>query len=136
MSIIEKQSNLGRSIYEINSNTIKELATLSRENIEKYIDTNRTFGEKLPEVKDISTFVTLQREYGENIWNNVKEAVSTHNGIVRQAFEDTRLAFEEAYTPESTDSAESAESVESKPAKPASKAKAKAKAKVATSVAA
>jgi hypothetical protein len=127
MSIIEKQTTLGRSIYEINTNTIKDLATLSRENIEKYFDTSRTFGEKLPEVKDISTFVTLQREYGENIWSNVKEAVSAHNGIVRQAFEDTRTAFEEAYTTQET---------ESKPAKPAPKAKAKAKVKAETSAAA
>jgi len=120
MNIIEKQSKLGKSIFEINTNTVKELANLQKDNIEKYFDTNRSFGEKLPEVKDISSFVSLQREYTESIWNGVKEAVSAHSGIVRDAFAETRVAFEEAYTTVET---------EVKTAKPAPKTKVKAKAK-------
>ena len=63
MNIIEKQTELGKSLYEINTATLSEMATLTRNNIEKYFETNRTFGEKLPEVRDPSTFFNLQREY-------------------------------------------------------------------------
>ena len=123
MNVIEKQSKLGKDIFEINTNTLKELANLQKDNVEKYFDANRAYGEKLPEVKDVSSFVSLQREYTESLWNGVKDAFSTHNGIVRGAFEETRHAFEEAYTSES------------KAAKPAPKTKAKAKAKAKTKAA-
>ncbi len=126
MSIIEKQTTLGRSIIGINTNTVKELVTLQRENIETYFATNQTFSEKLPEVTDLSTFVALQREYGETLWSNAKTAVETHNGIVRHAFEEARDAVKVAFrgevgTDEVTVDAE----------KPAQKAKAKVKAKAA-----
>ena len=121
MSIIERQTELGRSIVEINTNTLKELATLQRENIEKYFSTNRTYGAKLPEVNDLSSFVSLQRDYTETLWSNVKEAVETQNGVVRSAFEATREALTKAFT------TEQAEEVVTE--KPAAKAKPKAKAK-------
>ena len=121
MSIIERQTELGRSIVEINTNTLKEWATLQRENIEKYFSTNRTYGAKLPEVNDLSSFVSLQREYTETLWSNVREAVETQNGIVRSAFEATREALTKAFT------TEQAEEVVTE--KPAAKAKPKAKAK-------
>ena len=124
MSIIERQTELGRSIVEINTNTLKELATLQRENIEKYFSTNRTYGAKLPEVSDLSSFVSLQREYSETLWSNVREAVETQNGIVRSAFEATREALTKAFT------TEQAEEVVTE--KPAAKAKPKAKAKAET----
>lgn len=121
MSIIERQSELGRSIIEINTNTLRELVTLQRENVEKYFSTNRSFSEKLPEVKDVSSFVGLQREYGETLWGNVKDAVETHNGILRGAFEETRLALAKAFTTEET--------VEEAAEKTVSKTKAKAQSK-------
>lgn len=121
MSIIERQTELGRSIVEINTNTLRELVTLQRENFEKYFSTNRSFGEKLPEVNDVSSFVSLQREYGETLWSNVRDAVETQNGIFSGAFEETRLAFEKAFST-------TEEVVEETVAKPAPKTKAKAKA--------
>ena len=121
MSIIDRQVELGRSIIEINTNTLREWATLQGENFEKYFSTNRSFGEKLPEVKDVSSYVSLQREYGETLWSNVREAVETQNGIFRSAFEETRQAFEKAFNT-------TEEVVEETVAKPAPKSKAKAKA--------
>ncbi len=117
MSIIERQTELGRSIVEINTNTLTGLATLQRENIEKYFATNRTFGEKLPEVNDIASFVSLQREYNETLWTNVRETVETQSGVVRSAFEETQQVFTKAFT------TEQAEEVVTE--KPAAKAKAK-----------
>ncbi len=121
MSIIERQTELGRSIVEINTNTLRELVTLQRENFEKYFSTNRSFGEKLPEIKDVSSFFSLQREYGETLWGNVRDAVETQNGIFRGAFDETRLALEKAFNT-------TEEVVEETVAKPAPKSKAKAKA--------
>jgi hypothetical protein len=132
MNVIEKQSKLGKDIFEINTNTLKELASLQKDNIEKYFDANRAYGEKLPEVKDVTSFVSLQREYTEGIWNGVKDAVSAHTGIVRGAFEETRHAFEEAYTTTS----KAAKPAQKTKAKPKAKAKAKAKTKAETSAAA
>ncbi len=109
MSIIEKQSTLGKSIVDINTNVVKSIATLQRENIEKYIETNQEFGKKLPEVTDISSFFSLQREYGETLWNNAKNAVESHNGVVRSAFEETRDAIKVAFTTEQVEASEEAE---------------------------
>ena len=112
MSVIEKQTALGRSIADINTNIFKELVSLQRENIETYFATNQTFIEKLPEVTDISTFVALQREYGEALWNNAKTAVEAQNGIVRHAFEDTRDAVQTAYSSESATEEDTVQAVE------------------------
>ena len=124
MNIIERQTELGKSLYEINTNAMKEFATLQKANIEKYLETNRSFGEKLPEVKDITSFVELQREYGATLWSNVKISFEHQNELFRSALEDTRDALKHAFT---------TDAVEEKPAaKTASKAKVKAKAKTAT----
>lgn len=97
MNMIERQSELGKSLYEINTTTLKELVSLQRENVEKYFETNRTFGERLPEVKSVSDFIALQREYGETLWNNTREAVETQTDIVRGAFAETTDALKTAF---------------------------------------
>lgn len=100
MNIIEKQTELGKSLYQINTATLTEIATLTRNNIEKYLETNRSFGEKLPEVRDPSTFFSLQREYGETLWNNAREAFEAQNTILKGAFSDTRDALQSAFSSE------------------------------------
>ena len=125
MNVIEKQAELTKSLYAINSTALKEFATLQQENLQKYIETNRSFGEKLPDVKDISSFVELQREYGATLWSNVKDSFEHQNELFRSAMEDTRDAVKHAFTSEDL--------VEEKPK---AKTKAKAKAKVKTKAAA
>lgn len=115
INIVERQTELGRSLYEINTNTLKELATLQRENVEKYFETNRTFGEKLPELKSVEEFVALQREYGETLWANAREAMEAQGAIVKSAFEETSAAVKTAFA--------------TNEASPKPKAKAKPKAK-------
>jgi hypothetical protein len=100
MNVIEKQTELGKSLYAINSNTLKEFATLQQENLQKYIETNRSFGEKLPEIKDMSSFVELQREYGATLWTNVKSSFEHQNELFRSAIEETRDAVKHAFTSE------------------------------------
>lgn len=100
MNIIEKQAELGKSLFEINRNTLTEIAELTRKNIEQYVETNRAFGEKLPEVREVGTFMSLQREYGETLWNNAREAMEAQNGILQHAFTETRDAFQTAFQAE------------------------------------
>jgi hypothetical protein len=114
-NIVERQTELSKSLYEINSGTIKGLAELQRENLEKYFETNKTFGERLPEVKSVSDFLELQREYGQTLWTNARTAFESQNEIVRSAIEDTTEAFKDAFK------------VEAEEAPKPKKAKAKAK---------
>ena len=126
MNVIEKQTELTKSLFNINSGALKEFTSQQKANVEKYIETNKSFGERLPEVRDISGFLTLQREYGESLWANAKSALETQNELVKTTFEETRDAFKLAMTTDEV----SEESVEDKAeAVPAKKAKTKAKPK-------
>ncbi len=118
MNIIEKQTELGKTLFQINTNTVREYAQLQRENIEKYFELNRSYTEKLPEIRDLGTFMELQREYNETLWNGVRESVKEQTELLKTAMEDTGKAFQDAFQGE-----EQAEET------PAPKAKAKAKAK-------
>ena len=126
MNVIEKQTELTKSLFNINSGALKEFTSQQKANVEKYIETNKSFGERLPEVRDISGFLTLQREYGESLWANAKSALETQNELVKTTFEETRDAFKLAMTSDEV----SEEAVEDKAeAVPAKKAKTKAKPK-------
>ena len=109
MSIIERQTELGKSLYEINTSTVSEITELSRKNVEQYFEVNRSFGERLPEANEIGSFLSLQREYGETLWANAREAMESQNAIFQNTFTETRDAFKSAYTQETE------EVVEAKP---------------------
>jgi len=121
MNVIERQAELGKSLYEINTTTLKEFAALQQENITKYFETTKSYSEKLPEVKDLNGFIQLQREYGQTVWSNVKHSFEHQNALFRSAIEETRDALKHAF---SSDTAESSPKAAARP-----KAKTKAKAK-------
>ena len=100
MNIVEKQTELGKSLYQINTSTMSEITELGRKNIEQYMDVNRTFGERLPEVREVGSFFSLQREYGETLWSNAREAMESQNAIFQNAVTEAREAFTAAYTTE------------------------------------
>jgi hypothetical protein len=100
MNIIEKQAELGRTIFDINTNAMRAMAELTQENVQKYMETNQAFGQRLPEVTDVDTFASLQREYGEALAGHAREAVEEQTSIVKSAFENTRGALETAFSPE------------------------------------
>ncbi|MFT4797288.1 MAG: hypothetical protein ACJAYE_000422 [Candidatus Azotimanducaceae bacterium] len=122
MNIIEKQTELGKSLYAINTSTMKEYMSLQRSNIENYIEVNREFGSRLPEIKSVTNAVELQREYSEMVWNQVKAAMGAQNELIKGAFNETREALKTAYTFET----EVTEAIEVA-VKPKAKAKPKAK---------
>lgn len=103
MNMMEKQAELGKSLYEINTATLSEMAELSRKNIEAYFEVNKSFGEKLPEVREVGSFMSLQREYGETLWNHAKEVMESQNAIMQNAMTETRDVFQAAFAPESTE---------------------------------
>ena len=105
MNMIEKQAELGKSLYEINSAALSEMAEMSRKNIEQYFEVNRSFGEKLPEVKEVGSFVSLQREYGETLFNNAREAMEAQTALMQSAFAEARDAVQVAFAPVVTETA-------------------------------
>jgi hypothetical protein len=100
MNILEKQADLGRTIFEINQNTLQELFKSTQENVQKYFALNTEFGQKLPEIRDVSSFVELQREYGESLWGNVRDVSRSQTQIVRSAVEETGNAVRKAFASE------------------------------------
>ena len=103
MNIIEKQAELGRTIFDINTNAMRAMAELTQENVKKYMETNQTFSQRLPEVTDLGSFASLQREYGEALASHTREAVEEQTSIVKNAFDGTRGAREAAFSPEIVD---------------------------------
>lgn len=133
MNVIERQTELTKSLYSINSAALKEFASQQKANVEKYMETNKSFGEKLPEIKGVTEFFSLQREYGESLWANAKTAFEIQNDLVKATYEETRGAFKVAIAAEEVMAADvetAPVAVEAAPAKVvAKKAKAKPKAK-------
>ncbi len=121
MNPIERQAQLGRDLFELNTETFRKIAELSTENFKKYVELNQDYSQKLPEIRDISTFVELQREYGQNLWEGVKEDFSARGSIVREVAEQTGGLIRTAFSSE--DAPVEAEVVAAKaPSKAASKA--------------
>ena len=89
MNPFEKQVKLGRELFEVNTSTVRKLVELSGEELRKAWELNQDFATKLPEVRDISTFVELQREYGQSMWEGVKSGVQTRGEIMKGAVEQS-----------------------------------------------
>ena len=89
MNPFEKQAKLGRELFELNAETMRKIGELTADNFKKYLELNQGYAEKLPEVRDISSFVELQREYGQSLWEGVREDLSARGSIVREAVEQT-----------------------------------------------
>ena len=59
----------------------------------------------LPEVKEVGSFVSLQREYGETLFNNAREAMEAQTALMQNAFAEARDAVQSAFAPEVTETA-------------------------------
>ncbi len=89
MSRIEKGAQLGRELFDLNTSTWTKIVELGNENFKKYVELNQSFVTKLPEVSDISSFVELQRSYGQDLWEGVQSDMKARGEIVRDAVEQT-----------------------------------------------
>ncbi len=99
MNPMEKQMQLGRELLELNTQWMGKMAEYDGETFKKYIEMNQSFAQRLPQISDISSFIELQREYGETLWNGVQSTFSERNGLVREAFEANTQLVREAWTP-------------------------------------
>lgn len=103
MNMIQKQVEMGRALFEINQNTFQELARTQQDNIKKYFELNTDFSKRLPEVNDISSFVELQREYNETLWNGIKDTTKGQVDVIKTAVEESGEAVRKAFTVETAD---------------------------------
>ena len=83
MNIMQKQADFGRTLFEINQNAMQEMIRTQQENIQKYFAMNTAFGQRLPEIRDVATFMEMQREYGATLWTNIKESTQSQAGILK-----------------------------------------------------
>ena len=86
---LEKVGKMGRDLFEINNSTMTKFVELSAENFKKYLELNQTYVSKLPEVRDVSSFIELQRDYGQNLWEGIQGDLRARGEIVREAVEHT-----------------------------------------------
>ena len=89
MSRLEKGMKLGRDLFDLNNVAMVKAAELSAENFKKYVELNTSYMEKLPEVRDVSSFVELQRDYGQSLWEGVQSDLKARGDIVRETVEQT-----------------------------------------------
>ncbi len=98
MSLIERQMKLGRELFDVNTTTMRRLFELQSEGVRQYFETNQEFAKRLPEVRDVSSFVELQRDYGQTLWNEAQSNLRNTGGLLREAAEETGSALREAFT--------------------------------------
>ena len=73
----------------MNNSAMVKIVELSAENFKKYLELNQSYMTKLPEVRDISSFVELQRDYGQSLWEGVQADLKARGEIVRDTVEQT-----------------------------------------------
>lgn len=111
MSIIDRQMQLGRDLFELNTTTARRLFEVQTNGMRQYFETNEEFAKRLPEVRDISSFVELQREYGQTLWSDVQSNLRENGSVLREAVEHTGKAIRTAFTGAADDAAEAVEEV-------------------------
>jgi len=100
MNPFELQMKLARDLMEINSEWFRKLAEFDSDNFSKYVQFNQDFAGRLPEVTDIQGCVELQREYGEQLWNNTQSALKQRGELLRDAFNENNETIRKAFSPE------------------------------------
>jgi hypothetical protein len=121
MSIRDRQAELGKNLFQINANTLRGLAELSRDNVEKYFELNASYWDRLPDVEGFSGFMELQRKYNESIWEGVKESAQSQADLFKDAMEESSEALRAAFAPEEEEEVAAKPTKKKKKAKPAAK---------------
>ena len=103
MNILQKQTEFGRSFFEISQNAFQDLARIQQDNLKNYFDLNNDFSQKLTDVQDVAGFVELQRDYSQSLWNGVKKTTKGQAEILRTAIEETGEAVRKVYTVQADD---------------------------------
>lgn len=115
MNPFEQQMKLAREMMELNADWFRKLAEFDSQNFNNYVEFNRDFASRLPEVKDVQSFVELQREYGEQLWNNTQQALKTRAEMQREAFAANNEILRKAFSPRTQEDPAEEKPVEEKP---------------------
>lgn len=99
MSVIENQVKLGRELFEINTHVARRMTEITGEGIKQYFETNQEFAKRLSEVRDVTSFVELQREYGQTLYTGVTERLQTRGEVLKEAVERGGEAVRGAFNP-------------------------------------
>ena len=105
---VENVARIGRKLFELNNETLARFVDLSSENFKKYLELNQTFVARLPEVSDVSSFVELQREYGQNLWEGVQADLRARGELVREVVEQTGSLVRGTFAEEGEEAAQEA----------------------------
>lgn len=111
MNPFEKTAQVGRELFEINTETVRKITELSAENFKKYVELNQDYMQKLPEIREVGAFVELQREYGETLWKGMQEDIKARGDIIRQAVEETGGVFRSAFSAANEEAEKAADAV-------------------------
>ena len=87
MNVIENQMKLGRELFEINTTVARRMTEITGEGIKQLFETNQEFAQKLTEVRDVTSFMELQREYGKSIYGGVSERMQSRGEVLKEAVE-------------------------------------------------
>lgn len=103
MNILEKQMKLGRDLFEINTGVVRQMVELQANGVRQYFETNQQFAGKLPNVRDVSSFVEIQRDYGQALWSDAQANLRTSGSVLKSAAQNTGTALREAFSATETD---------------------------------
>jgi hypothetical protein len=98
---MEKAQQLGQKLFEIQTSTMQELATMQQKNLENYFEMTRQFTSHLPETQDPQQLLDLQREVSESLWKNYQETSENTGKLVRTAWDEVGDAYRSAFTQDS-----------------------------------
>ncbi|MEM6708070.1 MAG: phasin family protein [Pseudomonadota bacterium] len=104
--MIDRQMKLGRELVELNTSTARRLFEVQTQGVRQYFETNEEFAKRLPEVRDVTSFIELQREYGQTLWNDAQHSFRENGSVIREAVEHTGKALRAAFTGAADDAAE------------------------------
>lgn len=111
MNAFERTAQAGRELFQINAETVRKITELSAENFRKYMELNQDYLQKLPEIREVSAFVELQRNYGETLWKGMQEDMQARGDIIRDAVEETGGVFRSAFTAATEEGEKAADAV-------------------------
>ncbi len=98
MTMMEKQAELGRKLFEINMSAASELIKTQQEGLKTYFESNSEYGRKLPEIKDLATAMEMSKEYSETMYATLRTSAEAQASIVKSAMEEAGAAMQASFS--------------------------------------
>lgn len=111
MNLIERQSQVTRELYEINVDTMQQLASLTREGIARYVSLNTDYLQKLGDRPGPAEWLELQQSYGASLLEGWRQDAEQGGRIMSSALERATSALRHAWSDAAETAVDSATSV-------------------------